>query len=497
MNRYSGEQHSAVRMFFIMIALLGLLVFFPMHAVGAANSESQRASSVLENDDRNVALSDEEENNNTHYFERQRSAVNTPNDTSLGAVSNETPNVPLVTNPHTTGSITTDVTTNTGSSTPPVSSNTRVSAPQAKVFSRCPGSQDSFIATVTDLDVVRIYIYKSPTLDNTNLVAVANVVNGKTEEVFIGDNALDKLYLVAVDSEGNKSESTALLNDIVVPLAPQLSLERKDTSIRATWSNVDSASKYLLKWQPVGEASWSEQEVTVSSYDIPSLAQKEYEVSIASRDSACNQSAASVVRSAAVVRQNVAPARGGVANHESQILKKVQAQGSSKDGVAGSATGAGNSPYTVQEDRNRNGIKDSEESSQTNKPGTTGTTGGNDTSPNATGSPAPEGSPPANTGEEDAKDGGSANLRNYSRWIIGVAIALIVLGTALALYSGYRGGPPADSPREDAEGESTESEVKAAEDSPAQQLEEVAESQPEEQAKPKKNRRGGKRKTRW
>ncbi len=330
---------------------------------------------------------------------------------------------------------------------------TIVNKPVVVVMSRCSTAQDSFTAT-TDSDVVRISIYKSADLTLSNLIAVSSVVNGKTDEIFIGDNAFAALYLVAQDSIGNMSDTSVVVNDMTAPAQPSLQLEAGDKVITASWSEVSDASVYVLRWRKVGESTWQEKVTTARKHDLVVTNETEYEVAAASRDGACNQSEFTTHKGTAHTAAILAAAaRGGVADQEAALFAESIQVAMEKDGAA--TTTLNKSTLSQEEDKDQNGIKDTEEDKNNNgvKDGEEGTV-----SP----SPTPSNPPSA--------------LRDRSRVIVGIAILLILAGAALAAYSWYRGNE-------------TEAAQSAATPEP---------TQPEDQpTAPKKRSTRGKRKTRW
>lgn len=335
--------------------------------------------------------------------------------------------------------------------------NTTVGDPKVTVFSRCSTNQDSFRGE-TDSDVSQVYIYKSASADLPNLIAVASVTNGSFEEVFIGDNIFGELYVVAVDLFGNKSQPVKVTNDITPPADPAPQVEAKDRMLAISWSAAEGADSYILRWKHAGDPVYQEKTTKSLSEDITVDNDQQYEVSLAVQDAACNKSNFTIRRATArpsgVISQL---GRGGVADYESKILAEAVMVAETKDGEA--TTPVKVSPYSLEEDRNQNGILDREEGLQSSP------------------SPQPTQSPSTSTGPD------------RSRLIVTIAILLIIAGTAIAAYSWYQGDtttpselkpiPPAD--------ETEQSEEKT----------ETQEASPTAEKKSTGRKGKGRRKTRW
>jgi hypothetical protein len=388
---------------------------------------------------------------------------------------------------------------------------TVVSKPIVAMQSRCPAAADSFTAT-GDNDVERIYIYQVPPTSQTTPIAVAPVVNGKTDEVFIGNNKVEKLYLVAQDKTGNVSDPLEAINDIRSP-EPNLQLEAKDSVITASWPKIDDATEYVLRWRAANEQNWQEETINGTSKIISVPNDKEYEIAVKSKDAACNESAF-VSRKATARSQTVATmgGRGGAAEREARILSAAYGE---KDGALNEKEdGKGPSALPEGEDKNRNGILDRGEGPNGNgiKDGEEDKDGNGikDGQEDKDGNGIKDGEEDKNNngipdGEEDQNGLGvhaspkptespeaeaPSFFQDRSRLIIALAILLIVAGTALAAYSWYRGDetPPSDRGPE-GKGDGGE---------PGQ--EEIEEETAEERRaeRPERRRGGrGRRKTRW
>src|SRR6266540_2538397 len=177
-------------------------------------------------------------------------------------VANNNETSPTVSGNGGEASISNQTATTTGSITENVlidnNTNKQVTTPTVTVTNRCTGSEDSFTATTPDTDVDRMYVYKEQDVKPSSLVAVAPVVNDKTDDVYIGDNVFSTLYLVAQDSFGNRSAVVPIATDIVAPAIPQLNLNRNNQTLSANWPAVNDATSYLLRWRVVGDATWQE-----------------------------------------------------------------------------------------------------------------------------------------------------------------------------------------------------------------------------------------------
>lgn len=347
---------------------------------------------------------------------------------------------------------------------------TKVNKPVVMVNSRCSTAQDSFTADV-DSDVNKVYIYRHSNLDPMYLVAVANASGGHVDEVFIGDNTYGTLYLVAQDTTGNRSATTTLTNDITAPSAPTLQLEAGNSVITATWPQVSDASTYILRWRKVGDATWSQKTVTTYKHDIYVTNGVEYEVSVASVDGSCNQSSFVTASATGLTDAELARlARGGVADHEAQVLAALYEDvdvASTKDGEV---DGKIKSPYSIEEDKNQDGIKDSEDLDNN---------GIKDSEEDKNGNGIPD-------GQEDQSSKPEEQAQDRSRLIVGIAIALIIAGTAIAAYSWYKG-------------EGTDAAPAAKRETPKPAAEEKPAPAPAPERKKKGGAKGGrgKRKTKW
>ncbi len=314
---------------------------------------------------------------------------------------------------------------------------TLVNKPVIAPASMCSPDQDSFTATV-DSDVTNVYIYRAASADLANLLAVAQPTQGKVGPVFLGNNMVGNFYVVAQDLLGNRSDVVTATNDILAPDQPSLQLEAKDKVLRATWNTVTDTDQYILHWQKVGTSTTEERILTSSltSYDIPVTNDTEYLVSLAARDKACNTSSFAQVKGTAhVVTALTSGPKGGVSNilsamRESAILDSVKQQtvraAISKDGEPVKI-----SPFTIEEDQDQNGIKDSEEDKNGN-----GIKDGEENQQNAE--------------KQDEGQNQSTKVKDRSRLILGIAILLIIAGAAIAAYSWYQGdrtppsGPSSD-----------------------------------------------------
>ncbi len=384
------------------------------------------------------------------------------------------------------GSVSVALTTTTGKTVSFVAgdsfvADTTVNAPVVSVNSRCSANQDSFSATV-DTDVIQVLIYKDlPTTDMNNLIAVAPASNGRIDEVFIGDNAFSALYLVAIDTLGNRSAITTVMNDTAAPVVPRLQLESGNGVIIATWAAVDGAQSYLVRWRATDTANGQQQVVTGTRVELAVTNGKTYEVTVASQDAACNLSAfAGLNATPSLLRAS--DARGGVAARENALFAQSLMIADTKDGEATPHK----SPFSLEEDKDQNGVKDAEEDRNQN-----GIKDGEEST--VTPSPTPSDSAP--------------QVKDRSRLIITIAVLLILAGAALAAYSWYRGDDAATPESTPVEPEPTEpkpTEPKAeSKKGAAEEAKPAADKKATEEAaspaaasKPKKGG-GKKRKTRW
>ncbi len=273
---------------------------------------------------------------------------------------------------------------------------TKIGPITATVTSRCSPNQDSFTLSAV-ADVVQVFIYRDPGLSLTDLVAIAPATNGRTDEIFIGDNRFSRLYLVAKDITGN-TETIAIDNDIFAPAAPNLQLKSSGGVITPHWDAVGDASEYRLRWRQVGTEPWSEVITSGRRHDIKVSNGVEYEFAVAAIDGACNQSGITTLRgmTRAIVLASVAREMP-TAQKERLILAQAMAVTGEKDG--------GGSTLSPEEDKNGNGIPDSQENLQA--------------------SPTP------------SDEAGAVPDR--SKVIIAIAVFLILAGTGLAAYSWYQG----------------------------------------------------------
>ena len=95
-------------------------------------------------------------------------------------------------------------------------------APTATLVMSVPGVED-YVEGIAEAGVVLINVYKDAA--TTVLVGSQKPASGpytpidQAFEIMIGDNAVAKVYVTAVDAAGNESPATELLNDIYAPMA--------------------------------------------------------------------------------------------------------------------------------------------------------------------------------------------------------------------------------------------------------------------------------------
>lgn len=360
------------------------------------------------------------------------------------------------------GAVTVSLSTTTGKTFTIVSGgsfvlDTFVNKPDVNMMSRCSGSQDSFTAT-TDTDAQYVYIYKHSNLELSQLVAVSAVSNGSISEVYLGDNVFSSLYVVAKDAMGNTSATSVVENDMTAPAVPNLQLEAGTNVITATWAQVAGASEYRLKWREVGSATWQEKTVTTFKHDLSVRNDVEYEVSVTSRDTACNESAAWIQKGTArPLAFFQEAARGGIAEHESAIFAQAMMIAETKDGEATltAAEKAAQEEAARKEAEQKEAEKKAAEEKQR---------------------------------EEEQK---AAEVKDRSNLIVTIAIILIIAGIAIAAYSWYQG-------------DGSEVAKTAAAPKPVEEVKPVEEkteaaAAPESESKASNKKKGNKpkRKTRW
>lgn len=374
------------------------------------------------------------------------------------------------------GTVTAAVTTTTGKSVAVTSGgsftvDTKVAKPVITITSRCSADQDSLAAT-TDSDVNYLYVYRSIDTVSANLVAVAQVTAGQVDDVFIGDNVLGDLYIRALDTTGNWSDVITVANDITAAEKPALQLEAGDGVVTASWVEAKDASSYILRWREQGSTTWNERVVTGRKHDIAVANNKTYEVSVASQDAACNRSEF-VTLSATPQKPSASDARGGIADHEAMVLAEALMVADTKDGEA-----TVKSPFSLDEDRDQNGVRDAEE----DKNGNGIPDGDEDTDENGAG----------DGNENEDRDGGI--VQDRSRLIVTIAILLILAGTALAAYSWYQGEGPGTGSGKGGNGGAGDSGNGGAPTTETKAETAAAPAKKNGGAKPK---RGGRRKARW
>lgn len=283
---------------------------------------------------------------------------------------------------------------------------TMAQKPTVTMVSRCGGQQDSFSAHVEN-DVNQVLIYRSNDLGSANLVAVASATQGHVDEVFIGDNVFESLYLVAKDRLGNLSGVSVASNDVAAPSVPYLQIETGDGKAILSWNNVAGAKDYTVRWRPSGQDAWNEVITSQTTYELGLTNGVMFDFGVASRDAACNQSEFAVKIGTPQVVQG---GEGGqpdtriAAEWEAEMLTRSLAIAEEKDGIATQS-----SPYSIEEDKDQNGVKDSDEGK----------------SSTLTPSPVPT-------------DKGVEATTQQSKWIITIAILLIIAGVAIAVYSWYQ-----------------------------------------------------------
>ncbi len=348
------------------------------------------------------------------------------------------------------------------------SADTTVNAPAATAVSRCSTNQDSFSAT-TDADVTQVFVYKAADANLANLVAVAPATSGHVDEVFTGDNVFGTLYLVAEDGLGNRSVARSVVNDVTAPAVPRLQIEAGNGTLTASWAVVDGADSYVVRWKATTASEWQQQTVTATQTSLSAINGTLYDVQVASRDAACNQSNFADVSATPQDPAQTVSAKGGLttADTESMILSEAIMVAETKDGEASLV-----SPFSLEEDKDQNGIKDSQEDKNNN-----GIPDGQEGQTQTSSSPSPSSS--------------SSQVKDRSRLIITLAVLLILAGAALAAYSWYRGDDEA-TPSEAVKEPKTE-----AESAPPAPVDSTEKKEAvEKKDKPKKGG-GRKRKTRW
>jgi len=242
----------------------------------------------------------------------------------------------------------------------------------------------------------------------------------------------------------------------------------------------------------VGDATWQERPTSNTQETIIIDPQKTYEVAVASRDAACNQSAFATANSAApspiIVLATVKPENTTTtttASKEAHVLYASLAKTGTKDGELGSQSAESARKSGNVASNGNNGL------AQTN-----GQTPG-------VSSPNPEASkPPASESKNPFKSLKNTIptirtlLKNRSSWVFALAILLIVLGAGLALYSGLRGGT--EDSVEDVDDAQADSTIITPEDTEAESKVSPPDEDSSHQAEPpKQNSRRRKRKTRW
>lgn len=265
---------------------------------------------------------------------------------------------------------------------------TNVRPPSATVTSRCFGHEDSFTAQAEN-DVTTVSIYRRASLTPQDLVAMAPATVGAVDEVFIGDNVFTTLYLVAKDSLGNTSGTATLTNDLAPPAEPNLHLTSSNKSIQANWDSVNGAANYRLRWRLAGGA-WQEKIVSATDETIAAVNGRTYEVSLSSRDAACNESA-SVIQKTTPHLAFASVAAVTPADHETPILTKAIQVDAPKDGLP------------------------------------------------APSSPAEPKSSVVSSPNESPAGPGPTTVKDRSNLIVTIAIILIIAGVAIAAYSWYQG----------------------------------------------------------
>ncbi|HEY1074348.1 MAG TPA: lamin tail domain-containing protein [Patescibacteria group bacterium] len=356
--------------------------------------------------------------------------------------------------------------------------NTNVSNPVVTVMSRCSTAQDSLTAKA-DSDVTLVYVSTSPNFTLANLeglVLVAPVTSGSTTaEAFIGDNLFGTLYAYAKDAAGNVSGATQFVNDIVAPSVPTVQIEAGDRKLVVSWAAIADAKEYVFRYKKSGTSVWTEQVVTSNVQTLAVENGQGYDIAVASRDAVCNTSAFISNYAMAVAPQVIATSgRGGISEHEAEILARYAVVVEEKDGNPLDFK----SPYSVDEDKDQNGIKDSEEDKDGN-----GIKDGEDKDGNGIKDSDEDKN---GNGIKDSEEQPSTNVRDRSRLIVAIAILLIIAGAAIAAYSWAQsdndttgGAAPAPAPEK-------------------KDADEKAETVPAEEPQ-RKTKRGGKskRKTRW
>jgi hypothetical protein len=346
-------------------------------------------------------------------------------------------------NPSQDGNVAVSLNTNTSGKSINIKSgagftvDTMVNKPSAQVVSRCSTAQDSFTAAISDSDVEYIYIYKSANLSDR--IAVAPVHNGKTDEVFIGDNKMEKLYLVAQDKVGNISEPLEIKNPLSIA-KPTLKLEGGNGVIKASWQSVGDNTNYTLRWRPVGQSNWQEKSTTSTNNDISVPNDKEHEVMVLAKDNACNQNSSDTMRATAHSTKLMNVSNKSTANREAMILASAHLTGS-KDGQLNEGTGT-----------TGKGAGTTEGSKTEGQPGN-----------QVTSTPTPG---PTSSATESPSPGGANFFKDRSKLIITLAIILIIAGTALAAYSWYKGDEtsPTDDDTESNGDDSTDEEDESEEE---------------------------------
>lgn len=344
---------------------------------------------------------------------------------------------------------------------------TTVSDPVVSVVMKSVGESDRLSVDVDD-DVTQVYIFATSVINHSapDHVCSVNAIAKKVlaDECLIGDNAFGGyFYVVAKDVIGNFSQSVVAYNDIAGPAAPSLQVIEGEGIVTAEWAAVDGAASYLLQWRQSGTATWNDGKTVTGTREVISVPNDvAYEFRVASRDELLNQGAFSAVRSGMGHNADffIAAARGGVIEKEAAMLSAQLMVAETKDGEATDVIKK-KSPFTLEEDRDQNGIKDSEEGKE------------------ATPAPTPG-------------EGPSNGVQDRSQLIAAIAILLILAGVALAVYSWYQGeaGTRAAAPAP------TKPTKPAAEKA---LVEEKAAPAAAESRRAKSTKKGGKgkRKTRW
>ncbi len=258
---------------------------------------------------------------------------------------------------------------------------TQVSKPVVTTTSRCSVKEDSFVAK-TDQDVVSVWIYKDASLAAGSLIAVAPVTNGKTDEVYFGDNVFGQLFVVAKDLVGNLSSATVVTNDLTAPVTPSVKIQAANGTLTASWDAVAGASSYRFKWREVNGV-WSEKITTATTETVTVANHKPYEVSVSALDAACNESTAATLSATSHLTLLSVPV-ASAAEHETKVLAQSIQVESTKDGEGGTTS--------VSSDADKKSDEDT-----------------------------------------------LTNVKDRSSLIVTIAIILILAGIAIAVYSWYQG----------------------------------------------------------